>query len=39
MNKIYIDTNIIVYANDKRVAKKQKKAIEIVKSPLLQSIN
>jgi predicted nucleic acid-binding protein len=32
MNKIFIDTNIIVYANDKRVAKKQKKAIEIVTS-------
>jgi predicted nucleic acid-binding protein len=32
MNKIFIDTNIIVYANDKRSAKKQKKALEIVTS-------
>ena len=32
MNKIFIDTNIIVYANDKRSVKKQQKAIEIIKS-------
>ena len=31
MNKIFIDTNIIIYANDKRVIKKQKRALEIVK--------
>ena len=30
MNKIFIDTNIIVYANDKRSTRKQQKAIEIV---------
>jgi predicted nucleic acid-binding protein len=30
MNKVFIDTNIIVYANDKRSARKQQKAIEIV---------
>ena len=31
MNKIFIDTNIIIYANNKRVIKKQKRALEIVK--------
>jgi predicted nucleic acid-binding protein len=32
MNKIFIDTNIIVFANDKRSAAKQQKAIEVVTS-------
>ena len=32
MNKIFIDTNIVVYANDNRVAMKQNKAIEIIVS-------
>jgi predicted nucleic acid-binding protein len=32
MNKIFIDTNIIVYANDKRSVGMQRKAIEIVTS-------
>lgn len=30
MNKIFIDTNIIVYANDARDSEKQAKAVEIV---------
>lgn len=30
MDKIFLDTNIIIYANDKRDAKKQKKALEAV---------
>ena len=30
MSKIFIDTNIIIYANDKRDKNKQQKAIEIV---------
>jgi predicted nucleic acid-binding protein len=35
MNKIFIDTNIIVYANDARDPVKQKKAIEIIKSIMI----
>lgn len=30
MEKIFIDTNIVVYANDKRDPEKQKKALEVV---------
>lgn len=30
MRKIFIDTNLIVYANDRRDPKKQRKAIELV---------
>lgn len=36
MNKIFIDTNIVVYANDKRDMNKQKKAINIVKTLMKQ---
>ena len=32
MNKVFIDTNIIVYANDKRESKKQVQAIHVIKS-------
>ena len=32
MYKIFIDTNIIIYANDKRDMARQKKAIDIIKS-------
>jgi len=32
MKKVFIDANIIVYANDKRSVKKQQIAIDIVKS-------
>ena len=31
MNKIFIDTNIIIYANDKRDPKKQRRALDIIK--------
>ncbi len=30
MDKIFLDTTIIVYANDRRDTKKQKKALEVV---------
>lgn len=30
MNKFFIDTNIIVYANDARDGRKQKRALEII---------
>ena len=30
MNKVFIDTNIIIYANDTRDEQKQKKALDIV---------
>jgi len=32
MDKIFIDTNIIIYANDKRDPAKQKSAIKTIKS-------
>ena len=38
MNKIFLDTNIIIYANDSRDKNKQKKSIQIVKS-LIQNGN
>jgi len=38
MDKIFIDTNIIVYANDKRDPEKQKKAIKII-TRLMKSQN
>ena len=38
MNKIFLDTNIIVYANDSRNKDKQKKSIEITKQLLKNSI-
>ena len=31
MKKIFIDTNLIVYANDRRDPQKQQKAIELIK--------
>ncbi len=36
MNKIFIDTNIIIYANDKRDPVKQNKAIQILKNLMHQ---
>lgn len=30
MNKVFLDTNLIVYANDARDAQKQARAIELV---------
>ena len=30
MNKVFLDTNLIVYANDSRDAQKQARAIELV---------
>lgn len=30
MNKVFLDTNLIVYANDTRDAQKQARAIELV---------
>ena len=30
MEKVFIDTNIIIYANDKRDKKKQTKALKVV---------
>jgi len=35
MNRIFIDTNIIIYANDTRDPVKQIKAIEIIKSIMI----
>jgi predicted nucleic acid-binding protein len=35
MEKIFIDTNIIVYANDSRDKTKQRKAIDVIKSLLI----
>ena len=32
MQKSFIDTNIIVYANDKRIVKKQRQSLEIIKT-------
>ncbi|MCI5218226.1 MAG: PIN domain-containing protein [Candidatus Electrothrix sp. LOE2] len=31
MKKIFIDTNLIVYANDRRDPQKQRKAVELIK--------
>jgi len=31
LKKIFIDTNLIVYANDRRDPQKQRKAIELIK--------
>ncbi len=36
MNKIFIDTNIIVYANDNRDGRKQKNAINVIKNLMKQ---
>ena len=36
MNRIFLDTNIIVYANDTRDRKRQKNAIKIIKDLMLQ---
>lgn len=36
MGKIFIDTNIIVYANDKKDEQKQQKAINIIKKLMKQ---